>query len=211
MTIRNISVTIQKRYHSFFLYFRKQGDGKDVWEYLKDGECVIIEGGPSTGKTATLHKVKRALEQVGENVIFINASLPLGDWVKEYRLFGKSLEKRVECFLSNLPERFYLVIDNAEKVSDSRKLELVLYLLEKCRSAVVGCFRQSYINPKLRARLKTNKIYHLGTGADTFDCTYFVVALMIIFVAIVGYHHLIFLAAAMRYMFQGTRVGGHRV
>jgi hypothetical protein len=208
MNIRNISVAVKKRYNSFFLYFRKQGDGKEVWEYLKNGECVIIEGGPSTGKTATLQKVKNALEQVGEKVIFINASLPLGDWVKDYRLFGKSLEKRVEQFLSNLPEKFYLVIDNAEKVRDSRKLEFILHLLEKCRSAVVGCLRESYIRPKLRARMNTNKVFHLGTGAGTFDCTYFVLALMILFVAVVGYHDLVFLAAAMRYMFQGTRIGG---
>ncbi|MDQ7787938.1 MAG: hypothetical protein RDU01_10035 [Thermodesulfovibrionales bacterium] len=55
------------------------------------------------------------------------------------------------------------------------------------------------------------KVHNLGSGADTFDITYFIVAIMIVFVAIIGAHGLIFLAAAMRYMFQGTRMGGRRI
>jgi hypothetical protein len=47
--------------------------------------------------------------------------------------------------------------------------------------------------------------------ADTFDITYFVVAMLIIFVALTGSHSIIFLAAAFRYLFQGTRMGGRKV
>lgn len=83
-------------------------------------------------------------------------------------------------------------------------------LLERARSSIIGCTRFAYLNPKLKVRLNRAKIHSLGTGADTFDITYFVLALMIVVVALLGAHHLIFLAAAFRYMFQGTRIGGKK-
>ena len=63
----------------------------------------------------------------------------------------------------------------------------------------------------MKVRLNNVRVHNLGSGADTFDITYFVVALLIVFVAVIGAHHMIFLAAAMRYMFQGTRMGGRRI
>ena len=60
-------------------------------------------------------------------------------------------------------------------------------------------------------RLSDARVHSLGAGADTFDITYIVIAFLIIFVAVMGAHSLIFLAAAMRYMFQGTRMGGRKV
>lgn len=175
---------------------------------MKIGESLVVEGGPSTGKTSFLQKTVNKLEAAGENCIFINATLPIGDWVKEYRLFGKNLEKRIEFFLRQLPKTYYLIIDNAEKLNDSRKLELILYLMEHARSVIVGCGRFGILNPKLKTRLKNTKIHHLGTGVDTFDITYFVIAILILVVAVMGASNLIFLAAAFRYMFQGTRMGG---
>lgn len=194
-----------------YFYIRKFKNGKLEDELLKVGECVIVEGGPSTGKTSFLNKTVKKLDEAGEKCIFINATMPLGDWVKDYRLFGKSLDKRVDFFLSSLPERFYLIIDNAERLSDSRKLEILLFLFEKARSVILGCTRQGLLHPKLKVRLSNVKVHNLGSGADTFDITYFIVAIMIVIVALVGAHHLIFLAAAMRYMFQGTRMGGRRI
>jgi len=170
----------------------------------------VVEGGPSTGKTSFLQKTVKKLDVNGEKCIFINATLPIGDWVKEYRLFGKNLDARVSYFIKALPGRFYLVIDNAERLQDSRKLELVLYLMEQARSTIVGCTRFSLLHPKVKVRLNKAKIHSLGAGADTFDVTYFMVAIMIVFVALMGAHKLIFLAAAFRYLFQGTRVGGRR-
>lgn len=201
---------IQKFRNKVFLYLHRYNNGKHEMSLLKIGESVIVEGGPSTGKTSFLRKTIKKLEEVGERYIFINASLPVGDWVKDYKLFGKNLEARIDYFMRSLPEKFYLVIDNADRVQESRKLELVLALLERSRSAIVGCTRFGYLNPKLKVRLNNAKTHSLGSGSDTFDITYFVVAIMIIVVALIGAHHLIFLAAAFRYIFQGTRIGGRR-
>lgn len=210
MGLLHLYPKIFKQGKSVFLYLRSNQNGKQADELLKIGESVIVEGGPSTGKTSFLNKTKDALEAAGEKCIFINATLPIGDWVRDYKLFGKNLERRIDLFLSSLPERFYLIIDNAERLQDSRKLEIVLYLLEKARSTIIGCTRQGLLNPKLRVRLNNARVYNLGTGADTFDITYFVVAIMIVVVALTGHHSIIFLAAAFRYLFQGTRIGGKK-
>jgi len=194
-----------------YFYIRKFKNGKMEDELLRIGECVIVEGGPSTGKTSFLNKAVKQLEEAGEKCISINATMPLGEWVKDYKLFGKSLEKRVDFFLSSLPEKYYLIIDNAERLNDSRKLEILLYLFERARSVILGCTRQGLLHPKLKVRLSNVKVHNLGSGADTFDITYFMVAIIIVFVAVIGAYNLIFLAAAMRYMFQGTRMGGRRV
>ncbi len=170
-----------------------------------------MEGGPSTGKTSFLQKTIKKLEVNGEKCIFVNATLPIGDWVKEYKLFGKNLEKRVEFFLRQLPERFYLIVDNAERLQDSRKLELLLNLMEHARSTIVGCTRFALLSPKVKVRLNKAKIHSLGSGADTFDVTYFFLVIMIIFVFLSGGQHLIYLIAAFRYIFLGTRMGGKPV
>ncbi len=201
---------IQRIKDKAFLYLHRYNNGKHTTEILKVGESVIVEGGPSTGKTSFLQKTIQKLEEAGERCVFINATLPTGDWVKEYRLFGKNLDARLDYFTRTLPEKFYLVIDNAERLQDSRKLEIVLSLLEKARSSVIGCTRYSYLNPKLKVRLSKSKVHSLGTGTDTFDITYFVIAIMITVVALIGAHHLVFLAAAFRYIFQGTRAGGRK-
>jgi hypothetical protein len=210
MGLLHLYPKIFKQGKSVFLYLRRDQNGKQADELLKVGESVVVEGGPSTGKTSFLSKTLKALDVSGEKCIFINATLPIGDWVREYKLFGKNLERRIDLFLSTLPERFYLIIDNAERLQDSKKLEIVLYLLEKARSTIVGCTRQGFLNPKIKVRLNNARVYNLGTGADTFDITYFVVAIMIVVVALTGHHSIIFLAAAFRYLFQGTRVGGRR-
>ncbi len=201
---------IQKIRDKVFLYLHQYNNGKHTTEILKVGESVVIEGGPSTGKTSFLQKTIRKLESSGEKCVYINASMPTGDWVKDYKLFGKNLESRIELFLRTLPEKFYLVIDNAERLQDSRKLEIVLVLIEQSRSAVIGCTRFAFLHPKVKVRLNNVKIHSLGTGADTFDVTYFFLALMITVVALIGAHNLVFLAAAFRYMFQGTRMGGKK-
>ncbi len=210
---RNLYPKVEKRKNAILLYITKYksgtgGKSKVETEYVKIGESLIVEGGPSTGKTSFLQKTVNKLEAAGENCIFVNATLPIGDWVKEYKLFGKNLEKRIEFFVRQLPKTYYLIIDNAEKLTDSRQLELVLYLMEHARSVIVGCGKFTILNPKLKTRFKNTKVHHLGSGADTFDITYFVLAIIIVFIAVLGATNLVFLAAAFRYMFQGTRMGG---
>ena len=178
---------------------------------VKIGETIVIEGGPSTGKTEFLKKTIRQLETSGEKTLLINANLPVTDWVRDFRLFGKNLDNRIDYLLKTLPDKFYLLIDNAEKITDSRKLELALVLIEKSRSAIISCSNFSHLISKLKVRLSDARVHSLGAGADTFDITYIVIAFLIIFVAVMGAHSLIFLAAAMRYMFQGTRMGGRKV
>jgi hypothetical protein len=151
------------------------------------------------------------LDAEGEKYLFINANLPVSDWVKDFKLFKKNLDSRIDYLLSTLPEKFYLMIDNAEKITDSRKLELTLLLIEKARSSIISCSNFNHLISKLKVRLKDAKVHSLGAGADTFDITYFVVAIMVVFVALTGSYSIIFLAAAFRYLFQGTRMGGKRV
>lgn len=202
---------IKKATNNVFLYLQKVGNGKHEHILVKLGETIIIEGGPSTGKTEFLKKTMQKLDAEGEKYLYINANLPVSDWVKDFRLFKKNLDSRIDYLLSTLPEKFYLMIDNAEKITDSRKLELTLLLIEKARSSIISCSNFIHLISKLKVRLRDAKIHSLGAGADTFDITYMVVAAMIVVIAIMGAHSLIFLAAAMRYMFQGTRMGGKKV
>ena len=202
---------IKKAANNVFLYLQKVGNGKHEHILVKIGETIVVEGGPSTGKTEFLKKTIKQLNDNGEKTLFINAGLPISDWVKEFKLFGKNLDSRIDYLLRTLPEKFYLFIDNAEKITDSRKLEITLLLIEKARSSIISCSNFSHLISKLKVRLRGAKVHSLGAGADTFDITYMVLAMMIIVIALVGAHSLIFLAAAMRYMFQGTRMGGRKI
>jgi len=206
-----ISPKIKKTVNHAFVYLRKAGSGRHEQILVKIGETIVIEGGPSTGKTEFLKKTIRQLTENGEKAVFVNAALPLTDWVKEVRSFGKNLDSRVDYLLRTLPDTFCLLIDNAEKITDSRKLELALLLIEKSRSSVITCSNYTHLIGKFKVRLKDAKVHSLGAGPDTFDITYFVVAMLIIFVALTGSHSIIFLAAAFRYLFQGTRMGGRKV
>lgn len=202
---------IKKAANNVFLYLQKVGNGRHEHILVKIGETVIIEGGPSTGKTEFLKKTIRQLHESGERSLFVNASLPMSDWVKEFKLFGKNLDSRIDYLLRTLPDRFYLLIDNAEKITDSRKLELTLLLIEKARSSIIACSNFNHLISKLKVRVKDAKVHSLGAGADTFDITYFVVAVLVLVVALTGSYSIIFLAAAFRYLFQGTRMGGRKI
>lgn len=211
MALFRLYPKIKRRCNKVFLYLQKIGDGKHEHILVKLGETIVVEGGPSVGKTEFLKKTMQKLDAEGEKYIFFNANLPVSDWVKEFKLFGKSLDSRIEFLLKGLPDRFYLFIDNAEKISDSRKLELVLLLIERARSAIIACSNFSHLSPRLKVRLKDATVHSLGSGANTFDITYFVVAVMIVIVALTGHTNIIFLAAAFRYLFHGTRIGGKKI
>lgn len=202
---------IKKARKRVFLYLQKVGNGRHEHLLVKVGDTVVIEGGPSTGKTEFLKKTALQLAGSGEESLFVNAALPVSDWVKDFRLFGKNLDGRIDCLLKTLPDQFYLLVDNAEKIQDSRKLELSLLLIEKARSSVIAVSNFSHLNSKLKVRLMDARVHSLGAGADAFDITYFIVAIMVVIVALTGAYTLIFLAAAFRYLFQGTRMGGRKI
>lgn len=176
---------------------------------LISGHSLIVEGGAGTGKTAYLNEVMRECEAKGEKVIYINASLPVTSWLKEYQLFGKNIDCRIYHLMKTLPEVYTLLVDNAERITSGQKMELVLSLIERATKTVITCSSYKKINPKILARLNTAQLISLGAGSnETFDITYFLVAFLIIVVAMMGAVNMIFLAAAIRYIFQGSRIGG---
>jgi len=202
---------IKRLRDNIFLCVRKTGNGKREQIPVKTGETVVVEGGPSTGKTDFLKKTILQLNDRGDKTLLINAVLPVTDWVKDFRLFGSNLDARIDYLLRTLPENYYLLIDNAEKITDSKKLEITLLLIEKAGGTILSCSSFNHLTGKLKVRLADARIQSLGAGADTFDITYFIVALLIVVVALTGAHGIIFLAAAFRYLFQGTRMGGRKI
>ncbi len=194
-----------------YVYFRKHKDGKDTWHYIRDGESLVVEGGPSTGKTSFLNRLSEQLKRAGENVVYIDALEPMTTWVKAWKLFGKDIDKRIDIYMRALPDTYYLIVDNAEKLTDSKKTTVLLELMQKARGTVVGCSQFSWLNPKLKVRLKSARMQSLGAGADTYDATMFLIVILIVIIAVLGLSSLLFVAAAVRYIFQGVRMGGRKL
>ncbi len=194
-----------------YIYFRKHQDGKDTWHYIRDGESLVVEGGPSTGKTSFINRLAEQLKRAGENVVYIDALEPMTTWVKAWKLFGKDIDKRIDIYMRTLPDIYYLIVDNAEKLTDSKKTTVLLELMQKARGTVVGCSQFSWLNPKLKVRLKSARMQNLGAGADTYDATMFLIVILIVVIAILGLSSLLFVAAAIRYIFQGVRMGGRKL
>ncbi|RUM87199.1 MAG: hypothetical protein DSZ24_06765 [Thermodesulfatator sp.] len=179
---------------------------------LKHGLFVFVEGGPLSGKTKFLEDLRERLLKAGKTVLFVGGTEPVTRWLSEIAPpVPMSAQKALSWRLSNLPEGFFLLADNADRITDGRKLEVFLELLDRARTVVVAGRSFSSLHPRLQARLREAKVVSLGCGADTFDATYVLVAVLIIVVALSGYHHLVLLAAAMRYLFQGIRIGGRRI
>lgn len=208
MIMLHLYPKITKFKKSIALYLHAKGSGIDEFNLLKVGDMTVVEGGSATGKTEFLQKIMLKLQENNEKYIYINGSMPVGDWVKEYTLFGKNLEAKLLMFFRSLPDKYYLLIDDAEKIIESRKLDTALKLLEKTRGGIITCDNFTHLTSKLKVRLKDSKLHSLGAGADTFDVTYFLLAGVIVGLALVGAVNLIFIVAAMRYLFQGSRIGG---
>ncbi|MFN3481013.1 MAG: AAA family ATPase [Thermodesulfovibrionales bacterium] len=179
-----------------------------------DKKIVILEGGPGVGKTTALKDRQQELTDQGITVYYINATEPITAWFKDYvPLPFKRAEALVSYFLNTLPNEFYLLIDNADSVtntSDNRKTKILEQLLLKAKGATISCQHWGNLAPSLKARLKDAERKFIGSGNLGFDITYILLALIIIAVALMGQHNLIFIAAAMRYMFQGLRIGGRQ-
>ena len=198
--------------HSYVCFSLKAGTKRVDQFKLKIGQVVVVEGGPLAGKTKFLKRLLEQIQEVGENVFFIDATQAVTKWFSVIPLPVKMTAARgLRWKLDNLPLVFYLLVDNAQTVNEGQKLETLLTVIEKARSVVVATRSFSQLHPRLQARMREAKVISLGCGADTFDITYFIVAIGIIVVALAGYHHLIYLAAALRYLFQGMRIGGRKI
>jgi len=211
--MRKLFSALQKQGKRAYVHLSLKAGTKRVQHFrLKIGQIVVVEGGPLSGKTKFLNRLREQLTNTGEPTIFIDATEPASKWLTEVALpvsmpAGKAFRWRKE----NLPERFYLLIDNSDRVGEGQKLEALLELVEKSRSIVAATRSFSLLPPRLQARFREAKVITLGCGADTFDATYVIIAVFIVIVALAGYHHLVFLAAAIRYLFQGMRIGGRKL
>ncbi len=179
---------------------------------LGPGQIVLIEGGPSSGKTRCLERsMEKLKEKQGAMTIFIDAQENMTAWLRDVALpIPATGTDRVRQTARHMPEGFYLFLDQAEAVTPA-KMDVVLTLMSKARAVMVAASSFGHLHPRLKARCREAKIITLGAGADTFDVTYLLIAVIIIVVAMLGYYQIVFLAAAMRYLFQGLRIGGRKL
>lgn len=171
----------------------------------------IIEGGPGSGKSTALADMRQQLIDEGKRVIYINAATPIMKWFDDLPLPFKKTSSRINYVLNTLPDEFYLLVDNADAIpntSGNERYQIIETLLFKAKGGVLACQNFRNLSPSLQARLKDAKRRFQGSGSVAFDMTYIVLAVIIVAVAMMGQHNLIFIAAAMRYMFQGMRIGG---
>jgi hypothetical protein len=196
-----------------YLRFKRRAHRQDKASYttLKLGQPLIIVGGVKTGKTKTLETLKAHLEYHKQKVIYIDAMLNLSDILREFE--GKNATERQANMLNAVDSETYVIVDNAEKVTDSKKLVVVLWLFEKCRNMVVACNHINGLHWKLKRRLELKGALteHLGHGGQTFDMTLILVAVLVVFIALTGALELLLGAAALRYLFQGIRVGNNKI
>lgn len=211
--MRKLFSSLQRKGKRAYVHLSLKAGTKRTEHFrLKIGQVVVVEGGPISGKTKFLRRLREQLTEAGEPVVFVDTTETVTKWLKEVKLpVSMPASRALEWRLANLPERFYLLVDNADRAGESQKLEVLLAIVEKARSVVVATRSFSLLPPRLQARFREAKILPLGCGADTFDATYVVIAVLIVIVALAGYHHLVFLAAAIRYLFQGMRLGGRKL
>lgn len=179
---------------------------------LTPGKMILIEGGPRSGKTRCLKKSMEKLKaQKGVSTVFIDGQENMTSWLKDVNLpIPATGTERVRQTARHIPEGFYFFLDQAEAVTPA-KLEVVLGLMDKARAVMVAASSFGQLHPRLKARCREARIITLGAGADTFDVTYLLIAVIIIVVAMLGYYQIVFLAAAIRYLFQGLKIGGSKL
>jgi len=179
---------------------------------LGAGKMILIEGGPRSGKTRCLRRSMEKLKvQEGVSTVFIDGQDNMTSWLRDVALpVPATGTERVRQTARLIPEGFYLFLDQAEAITPA-KLEVILTLMDKARSVMVATTSFGRLHPRLKARCREARIITLGAGADTFDVTYLLIAVIIIVVAMLGYYQIVFLAAAIRYLFQGLRIGGSKL
>jgi hypothetical protein len=204
-----------QRVYSYFergslrLRVKKSRADKETF-VLAPGKKVIIEGGPGSGKEKFLQQTVQHLTKQGINYVRLDCDTPKSQWLAEYKLPVKvtNTDRRLrEIIERSLPDNFYLILENAQSISAS-KLDTVFRLNNKARSLIVTTNHFNELNKSLRAQLFQAKLITLGVGADTFDCTMIIMACIVVSLALLGYNDLVFTVAAIRYLFQGMRMGG---
>jgi len=208
----SLSLNLRRAGQRTYIRFKRRAFRGESATYtqLKLGQPLIIIGGVHTGKTKKLETFKNHLEFHKQHVILLDAMMTIGDMVSGCE--GKNIAARQAAFLDSVTSESYVLIDNAEKVTDSKKLILILWLLEKCKNMVVTCHSLNQLNWKLRRRMEVKGaiIEHLGYGGHTIDVTLMFIGVFIVFIAVSGAMHLLFGAAALRYLFQGVRASNRK-
>ncbi len=180
---------------------------------LAPGRKAVIEGGPGSGKNKFINQTVNHLTKNGINYIRLNCDAPKSQWLTEYKLPIKvvNTDKRLKETIERcLPDNFYLILENAHSISAS-KLDITFRLINKARSLIVTTDHFNQVNRTLKAQLFQAKLITLGTGADTFDMTMIVMACIVVSLALLGYRDLVFTVAAIRYLFQGMKMGGKSI
>jgi len=180
---------------------------------LAPGRKAVIEGGPGSGKNKFINQTINHLTKNGIRYVRLDCDAPKSQWLTEYKLPIKvvNTDKRLrETIERCLPENFYLILENAHSISAS-KLDITFRLINKARSLIVTTDHFNQVNRTLKAQLFQAKLITLGTGADTFDMTMIIMACLVVSLALLGYRDLVFTVAAIRYLFQGMKMGGKSV
>jgi len=180
---------------------------------LAPGRKAVIEGGPGSGKNKFINQTINHLTKNGISYVRLDCDAPKSQWLTEYKLPIKvvNTDKRLrETIERCLPENFYHILENAHSISAS-KLDITFRLINKARSLIVTTDHFNQVNRTLKAQLFQAKLITLGTGADTFDMTMIIMACLVVSLALLGYRDLVFTVAAIRYLFQGMKMGGKSV
>lgn len=188
--------------HIFNNYLHYKDLAKQINDIV-DGETVVLEGGPATGKTTKLNELMEKKRIEGNKVFYIDANKTTKEWVRGFNIFGKTNEQRI-VFLLNASSGSYLFIDNGDKINDT-KIDVVLKAIENAKAVIISCNDFRRLNPKLKNRITNAKLISFGSGVEPLDVTYILVACLIILMAIAGDISFLFMAAATRYMFHGFR------
>jgi hypothetical protein len=175
---------------------------KNIGE-ISEGEVLVIEGGPATGKTRMLNELMEVRRSKGDKVFYIDANKTIKEWTKDFNIFGKTSEQRM-FYMINICSNAFVFIDNGDKITDS-KVDAIIQTIEVAKGVVISCIDFRRLNPKIKNRIADAKLFSLGNGIEPLDITYIIVACLIIVMAVIGDVNFLFMAAAVRYMFHGFR------
>jgi len=186
------------RHHSGFLVWRKYGD-----EYYIGKNDALILGGPNSGKTLELEKLRQRLEQEGKRVCFIPGTRPVTDWYRLNNIEGKNNFEREESLVSEKWD--WVLLDDADKLARSKQEILKRLLCKGKNGPVLVATASNFRNLPvfLQDRLDSAREIRLnGVGGGVIDLTYTVAALIMLAVSVVsGGAHAFFMALiAMRWL-----------
>jgi len=199
---------LRSHFRKSYLKLKVRSALHDPYEiHVKIGEVIVIEGGAEERE-----KVASQLAGVFERAVpkapylFIDANLPKSEWLSDIPLtVPASGDERLELALKKITEAsgsFYLVIENADKITDS-KIPIARRIIKSARSVIMLTPNVDMLNRRLMGSLPKPRLISLGTARNTYDITYPVIGALMIMLIVLGHHEIVFLAAAMRYIFVG--------